>query len=184
MKKSTKILIIVGAVLLALIILLVATYNGMVSKEESVQTKISDVKVQLQRRADLTKNLVETVKGYAEYEQSTLMAVTEARTAVSKATTPDELDAADRQLTSAINVMVEAYPDLKASDAYTSFMDSYTGTENRVAYARKESNEAIRAYNASIKRFPNNIFAGIFGFDTYEYFENEPGTESAPDVDF
>ncbi len=182
MKKGTIILISVIAVAAILIFSAIGSYNGLVGKRESVESAKSAISTDIQARADKIPNLVAVVKDYADYEQETLNAVIEARNSVKNAGSVEEqVDASDK-LTSAINVLVEAYPDLKANQQYTSLMDSIEGTENRISTSRKRYNEAAREYNASIKRFPKNIIASIFGFDAYEYFEAAPGTENAPDV--
>lgn len=189
MKKGTKItLISVAVVLVLLIIVTITSYNGLVDKEENVNEKQSTISVQLQRRADLIPNFVETVKGYTNYEQSTLTAVTEARTAVMNANGAGEQANASAQLDSAIDVWVnaitEAYPELKASEQYRALQDELAGTENRIAVARKDYNDAASDYNKSIRRFPKNIFAGMFGFEQAEYFEADESANNVPQVSF
>lgn len=188
MKKSTIIIIAVIAVIVILIGSLIGTYNGLVEDREEVEGAWSQVSVQLQRRADLIPNLVNTVKGYTDYEQSTLTAVTEARTAFQNANGSNEEIEAGKRLESALNVWVnavtEAYPELKANTQFTALTDELSGTENRIAVARKDYNEEAREYNTEIKLFPKSLFAGIFGFEAYDYFENAPGTENAPEVNF
>lgn len=178
----------IGAVLLILIISVVSSYNGLVNKEEAVKTAQSEISVQLQRRADLIPNFVETVKGYSEYEQSTYTAVTEARSAVLNADGAAEQAAASAQLDSAIDIWVnavtEAYPDLEASEQYKALQDELAGTENRIAYARKEYNTAAGTYNKSIRRFPGNIVAGMFGFEQVEYFEADASASQSIKVEF
>lgn len=176
----------IGAVILILIISVITSYNGLVDKEEAVKTAQSTISVQLQRRADLIPNFVETIKGYSDYEQSTLTAVTEARSAVLNANGAEEQAAASAQLDSAIDVWVnavtEAYPELKASEQYKGLQDELAGTENRIAYARKEYNSAATSYNKSVRRFPGSIVAGMFGFDQVEYFEASEKAEDAPQI--
>lgn len=176
----------IGAVILILIISVITSYNGLVDKEEAVKTAQSTISVQLQRRADLIPNFVETIKGYSDYEQSTLTAVTEARSAVLNANGAEEQAAASAQLDSAIDVWVnavtEAYPELKASEQYKGLQDELAGTENRIAYARKEYNNAATSYNKSVRRFPGSIVAGMFGFDQVEYFEANEKAEDAPQI--
>lgn len=183
--------IIIGAVVLAVVLLVslfVGNYNNMVKEEGKVQEKYSQIEVQLQRRADLIPNFVSTVKGYSEYEQSTYTAVTEARSAVQNANSPADLSKAEAQLDGAISVWVnavtEAYPDLKANTMYISLTDELAGTENRIAVARGDYNEAATAYNVYIRRFPNNIFASIFGFEKSELFAAADGAENVPSVQF
>lgn len=189
MKKGLLItLISIGAVLLVLIIMAISSYNGLVDKEEAVKTAQSTISVQLQRRADLIPNFVETVKGYSDYEQSTFTAVTEARSKVAAASGAEEQATASAQLDSAIDVWVnaitEAYPELKANTQYIALQDELAGTENRIAVARKDYNDAANTYNKSIRRFPSNIFAGIFGFEQVEYFEADESANEVPQVSF
>ena len=189
MKKKTIIVIIAIIAVIGIIAgFFVGSYNKFVDKREKVETSWSQISVQLQRRMDLIPNLVNTVKGYTDYEQSTLTAVTEARTDFQKANSVNgQVDAANR-LDSALNVWVnavtEAYPDLKANDQFIALQDELSGTENRIAVARKDYNDAAREYNTGIKKFPRNILAGIFGFEAYEYFEAQAGAENVPQVSF
>ena len=187
-KKGVIILAAVIAVIAVIAISLVSSYNGFVDKEEAVKTAGSSISVQLQRRADLIPNFVNTVKGYSDYEQSTFTAVTEARAKVSNASGAAEQAEASAQLDSAIDVWVnavtEAYPELKANEQYKALQDELAGTENRIAVARKDYNDAAQKYNKSVRRFPASIAAGIFGFDKVEYFEADAGVNQAPTVNF
>ena len=192
MKKGLIItLVAIGAAILLLIIVATSSYNGFVDGEETIKEKQSTISVQLQRRADLIPNFVETVKGYSDYEQSTFLAVTEARSAVMRAN--DSGDAEDQaeanaQLDGAIDVWVnaitEAYPELKASEQYVALQDELAGTENRIAVARKDYNDAASEYNKSIRKFPKNIFASMFGFEQVEYFEASESANQVPQVSF
>ena len=188
MKKGIAILIAVLAVIGIIIGTIAGSYNGLVNQQEEVENKHSVISVQLQRRADLIPNFVNTVKGYSDYEQKTYTAVTEARSAVSGAKTAGEQAKAAEQLDSAISVWVnavtEAYPDLKANENYKALQVELEGTENRIAVARKDYNDAAKAYNSSVRRFPKNIIAGMFGFEKVEYFEAQAGSESVPQVSF
>ena len=189
MKKKTIIIIAaVVAVVIALVAVLGSSYNGFVEKSESVETARSSISTQLQRRADLIPNFVSTVKGYSDYEQETYTAVTEARSAVSGADSVEEQQQASEQLDRAISIWVnavtEAYPELKANEQYQALTDELAGTENRIAVARKDYNEAAKEYNVAIRRFPSNILAGIFGFDAAEYFEADDSASSVPEVSF
>ena len=163
---------VIGVIVIIFAILAISSYNGLVDQEEAVNAKQSTILVQLQRRADLIPNFVETVKGYSDYEQSTYTAVTEARSAVLKANGAEDQAAASAQLDSAIDVWVnaitEAYPELKASEQYKALQDELAGTENRIARARKDYNDAASEYNKSVRRFPKSIFAGMFGFEQVE----------------
>lgn len=188
MKKGIIILIAVLAVVGIIAGFLVGTYNGLVTAEENIKGKTAEIQTQLQRRADLIPNFVATVKGYSEYEQSTFQAVTEARAAVGKANTAEEQAAASQQLDSAIDVWVnaitEAYPDLKASAQYVALQDELAGTENRIATARRDYNEAVQSYNTSIRRFPKSLFAAMFGFERAELFEADEDAQDNPVVSF
>ena len=159
-----------------------------VEKEETVKAAYSEIDNQLQRRADLIPNFVETVKGYSDYEQSTLTAVIEARSAVVSASNAEEQAAANAQLDSAIDIWVnavtEAYPELKADAQYIALQDELAGTENRIAVARKDYNDAASDYNKSVRMFPGNIFARILGFQQVEYFEADESANSVPQVSF
>lgn len=172
------------------------TYNGLVNKDEAVKTAWSNVETQYQRRADLIPNLVNTVKGYAAHESQTLESVTAARAdATSIRLSADELtparmaefQQAQSQLQSALGRLIavsESYPDLKANQNFVELQAQLEGTENRIAVARKDFNEAARTYNVSVRRFPNNVVAGIFGFEQKPYFDASEGAETAPVVNF
>ena len=188
MKKGIIAIIAVVAVVAIIAILLAGSYNGFVDKEEAVKTAQSSISVQLQRRADLIPNFVETVKGYSDYEQSTFTAVTEARSKVAAASGAEEQANASAQLDSAIDIWVnaitEAYPELKANEQYIALQDELAGTENRIAVARKDYNDAASVYNKAVRRFPGSIVAGLFGFEQAEYFEADQSANQVPSVDF
>lgn len=171
-------------------------YNRPVELEEKVSTAWSQVQNQYQRRADLIPNLVETVKGYAKHEQSTLTEVMEARAKATQVTiSAENLDEASLkrfqqaqgEVSSALGrlmAVAENYPNLKANQNFLELQAQLEGTENRIAVERRNFNEAVREYNTFIRRFPNNLFAGMFGFKTKAYFEADPGAEKAPTVKF
>lgn len=171
-------------------------YNSMVSKEEAVTAQWSQVENVYQRRADLIPNLVSTVKGYANFEQETLTAVVEARSKATSVTVdPSKLDAegiknfqaAQDQLSGALSrlmVVVEKYPDLKANENFLQLQAQLEGTENRISVERKKFNEVVQEYNTYIRKFPNNLIAGMFDFDKKAYFEADQGAEKAPKVEF
>ncbi len=191
MKKNTKILLgVLGGLLLVVILVVgwgVSTYNGLVDGEQAVQTQASNIETQLQRRSDLIPNLVNTVKGYAAHEEEIFTALAEARAKLSGATSLEEMDEANGELTSALNrlmVIVENYPDLKADQNFIGLQDELAGTENRIAQARRDYNDAVQAYNVKIRRFPSNIIAGMFGFEPAELFESSEGADSVPEVSF
>lgn len=196
MKRSWIIIIVIILLIIILIGSLSRTYNNMVTKGEGVTTQWSQVENVYQRRADLIPNLVNTVKGYAEYEQETLTQVIEAR---SKATsinidpaniTPEALQqfqAAQDGLSSALSrllVVVERYPDLKANQGFLDLQAQLEGTENRIANERMKFNEVTRDFNVYVKRFPQNLLAGMFGFSEKPYFKADEGAEKAPKVEF
>ena len=193
MKKST---IIIIAVAVLAVVWGITGYNGLVSMDEGVQTKWADVETQYQRRADLIPNLVNTVKGYAAHESETLQAVVEARAkATSVNIDPSNMSAeqianfqkAQDGVSSALSrllVTVEKYPDLKANENFKELQSQLEGTENRISVARRDYNEAARKYNTTLRSFPKNILAGMFGFEKKAYFEAQEGSEQAPTVQF
>ena len=189
MKKSTITLIAVIGVIAVIVIALIGSYNGLVKKQANVEESWSQVSVVLQRRADLIPNLTETVKGYADYEQETFTKVTEARNAFVNA--GDDVNAqveASNRLNSALDIWVnavkEAYPELKATEQFRALTDELSGSENRISYAREKYNEQVKSSNTAIKTFPRNILAGIFGFDSFEYFKAADSATQAPQVSF
>jgi LemA protein len=196
MKKSWIVIGIIIVVLIGLYSMFKGTYNTMVTMSEAVDAQWSQVENVSQRGADLIPNLVHTVKGYATHEKETLEGVVEAR---SKATSinvdASNLDAQSlqkfqqaqdglSQALSKLMVVVERYPDLKANQNFLDLQAQLEGTENRIAVERKKFNEKVRAYNTYIKKFPNNIFAGMFGFEKKPYFKADTGVEKAPEVKF
>ena len=187
MKKTNVGLICVIAVIVIIAIMLISGYNGLVSKREAVDSSLSNLDVMLQRRADLIPNLVNTVKGYTSHENEVIDKVTEARTKLVNAGSVEEKSSANDELTNALNalmVVVENYPDLKASENFIQLSDELAGTENRIATARRDYNDAVRTFNTSIKRFPNNILSGMFGFEQEEYFEASESSKEVPSVSF
>ncbi|MBR6227528.1 MAG: LemA family protein [Bacteroidales bacterium] len=192
MKKTSVIIaIIVGLIL----IWGIGAYNGFVKKQEAMTTAWGQVENVYQRRADLVPNLVALVKNYAEYEQGTLIAVTEARAKKAAATTVDienytesdlkDFQAAQDELGSSLNrliVSVENYPDLKANEEYLTLQAQLAGCENRILTERQRFNEAAKAYNQSIRKFPGNLIANMFGFEKRPYFEADEGAEVVPET--
>ena len=178
---------IIIAIVVILLVLTVPTYNRLAGAREDVNEAYAQVQNVVQRRADLIPNLVNTVKGYSDYEGETLTKVTEARAGVKNASSPQELADANEKVSQAIrdiNVVAEAYPDLKANTQYTRLMDELAGSENRISVERGNYNSAVKKYNSDIKKFPTNIIAGITGYDQAEYFQASEGSENAPTVDF
>lgn len=197
MKKGCLIAVVVVVVIvLAVGGWLVGVRNSFVDKEETVESAWSQVENVYQRRADLVPNLVATVKGYAEHEQSTLEGVMNARAKATQITVdPANLDAesikqyqeAQGELGAALNRLIavsENYPDLKANENFLTLQAQLEGTENRIATERKKFNDVARDYNATIRKFPGNIVASMFGFDRKPYFEAAEGAEVAPKVEF
>lgn len=187
MKKSTMILLGVLAVIILVVAMLGGSYNSLVSKEEKVTQKYADISVQLERRADLIPNLVNTVKGYAAHETEAIEKVTTARENLLKANTAEEKSKANDELTNSLNalmVIVENYPDLKANQNFIQLSDELAGTENRIATSRRDYNDAVTSYNTLVKKFPTNILASIFGFEKKDYFEVSEGKTEAPEVEF
>ena len=187
MKKSTIVIIVVVVILVAIIAGLVSNYNGVVSLSEEVDNKFATIDTMLQRRADLIPNLVNTVKGYTNQEQAVIDSVTDARAKLAGANSVGEKANADQELSTALSnllVVVENYPDLKSSQNFINLSDELAGTENRIATARKDYNDAVKEYNKKIKRFPTNIVSGMFGYGEKEYFQASEGSEEVPTVDF
>lgn len=194
--KKYSVLLLVVAVVIVVAAWFVALYNGLVRKDEAAQAAWSQVENVYQRRMDLVPNLVNTVKGSADFERSTLQDVVEARAAATQVKVDAEnltsenianFQKAQDALGSSLSrllVTVERYPDLKSSQNFRDLQAQLEGTENRIAVERKNFNEAVRSYNTAIRRFPRNIVAGMFGFEKKGYFEAAQGAENAPEVSF
>lgn len=195
-KKGIITIIVIVAALLLLFIWVKNAYNGMVKKQEAVEAQWAQVENVYQRRADLIPNLVATVKGYAAHEQGTLTAVIEARAKATSITvdpsniTPEQLaefQEAQDQLSGALSrllVSIERYPDLKANENFLALQSQLEGTENRITVERQKFNDRAREYNQSIRMFPRNIIAGMFGFEKIGYFKAAAGSDVAPKVEF
>lgn len=186
MSKATLILL---GVILILGGYVVSAYNGLVNLEENVDNSFAKIETQYQRRFDLIPNVINTVKGVANFEQSTLQAVVEARSAWAKpnASTNEKIAAANSfdSALSRLLVTVEAYPTLKATESFRDLTTELEGTENRIAFARNEYNDTATEYNKSVRLFPRNLIAGLLGFDKEKaLFEAAAGAETAPKVDF
>jgi len=190
------VIIAVFLIVLLVVAYVSALYNGMVKREEAVNSQWSQVENVYQRRADLIPNLVNTVKGYANFEQKTLTDVIEARAkATSVNITPQNLNSQSLEqfqqiqdnLSSALSrlmVVVERYPELKANQNFLELQAQLEGTENRITVERRKFNEVAQGYNTAIRKFPRNLFAGMFGFERKAYFESKPGAEEPPKVEF
>ena len=183
-------------VIACLFLVIGCSYNGLVSNQEKATTAWADVEASYQRRADLIPNLVEVVKGYAKHEKETFESVIAARAKATQITidadnlTPEKLavlQKAQGELGAALGrlmAVAESYPDLKASKNFSDLQVQLEGTENRILEARRKYNEAVQSYNVSVRAFPNNIFANMFGFEKMTKFEADPGSEKAPTVKF
>ncbi|WP_302427563.1 LemA family protein [Leyella stercorea] len=194
--KKNKGLIITIVVIALVAIWGISSYNGLVSMDENVSNQWANVETQYQRRSDLIPNLVNTVKGYAKHESQTLEAVMAARSQATQVKidpsncTPQQLAAyqkAQGDVTTALGKLLaitENYPDLKANQNFLELQSQLEGTENRINVARKDFNDTAKKYNTSLRRFPRNIIASMFGFEKRNYFEAEAGAEKAPKVEF
>jgi LemA protein len=191
MGQGQKTILIVVAILIVLVLIpffyLKGTYNRLVTMDEGVKAAWAQVENQLQRRYDLIPNYVETVKGYAAHEKEVFLRVTEARSKVAGAGSIQDKIEANNQLSSALSrllVVVERYPDLKANANFIRLQDELAGTENRIAVERRRYNETVKTYNITIRRFPTNLLAGMFGFDQAAFFEVPKERQEAPKVQF
>jgi len=196
MKKSTVTLLVVVGILVVLVGWIVGAYNGLVTLDEETNGKWAQVESAYQRRADLIPNLVNTVKGYADFEKETLTGVIEARSKATGITvdannlTPEAIanfQAAQGQLSGALSrllVTVERYPDLKANQNFLGLQSQLEGIENRIKIERDRFNTSIKNFNSTIRKFPKTIIASSFGFEKKGYFEADQGTENAPEVSF
>jgi len=196
MKKSTVTLLVVVGILVVLVGWIVGAYNGLVTLDEETNDKWAKVESAYQRRGDLIPNLVNTVKGYADFEKETLTGVIEARSKATGITvdannlTPEAIanfQAAQGQLSGALSrllVTVERYPDLKANQNFLGLQSQLEGTENRIKIERDRFNKSIKNFNSTIRKFPKTIIASSFGFEKKGYFEADQGTENAPEVSF
>jgi len=196
MSTRNIVLIVIGGLILLLGGCGCSGYNGLVQMDQNVKGKWANVESDYQRRSDLIPNLVNTVKGAADFEKSTLEAVVNARAQATQTKidvtnlSPEKLaefQKAQSQLSGAIGrllVTMEKYPELKATDAFRDLQSQLEGTENRIKVSRNDFNSAVQEYNTSVKKFPMVLFSGIFGFKEKGFFAAEAGAEKAPTVDF
>ena len=196
MKKGYIVLLVVLGFFLIIFLWVKGMYNNMVTQDEGVTAQWHQVETQYQRRMDLIPNLVNTVKGYANFEKSTLTDVINARAKATSVTidpshiTPQAMqqyEAAQAQISSSLSrllVTVERYPDLKADQNFMALQAQLEGTENRIATERRRFNETAQAFNTNIRQFPQNIFAGMFGFQTRAYFSSDTAASKVPTVKF
>ena len=179
--------IVVGVLLAILGTWGIGSYNGLIGLKERVDNQSSNIETQLQRRADLIPNLVNTVKGYTSHESEVLGAISDARAKLAGAGSMSEKAMADSELSSAVSrllVVVENYPNLKADSQFSSLIDELAGTENRITVARKDYNDSVKEYNQKIKIFPGSIIANMFGFSSVDYFEASANSKEVPVVNF
>lgn len=178
---------IILGIVLVLALLVIGAYNGLVRSRMQTQEAWSQIDVQLKRRNDLIPNLIETVKGYADYEAKTFEKITELRTQVMKAGSPQEAmeasDALSKQV-SGLFAVAEAYPDLKANASFLKLQDELTNTENKISYSRQLYNSTVGNYNTKLLTFPSNIIAGMFGFSKADFLETPEDEKAVPKVEF
>lgn len=184
--KNKSLLIIIGVIALVAV-MFGGSYNKLVVLDENVDSAWAQVENQLKRRADLIPSLLETVKGYAAHEKEVINSITEARTQYASASTPQEYAQADEGLTNALNnlsIIVENYPDLKASQNFSDFQVELTTTENKISTERMRYNETVQNYNKKVGTIPTKLVAGIFNFDKKQYFEINQQDAEVPKVEF
>lgn len=194
MKTRNLILIIVVAVILVFGGCACTKYNGLVTADNNVEEAWGNVQTNYQRRTDLYNTVIKTVEASANFEKSTLREVTEARAKATQiqVNTDDpaslqRFQEAQAQLQGSMSRLIasfEAYPQLKTTEAFLKFQDQQEGTENRIAISRRDYNNVVREYNQQVRTFPNNLYAGVFGFQRKPFYEADPGSEKAPDVNF
>lgn len=183
---SKSLLGIVAAIIIV-VGMIFSSYNGLVSMNENVTGKWAQVENQLQRRNDLIPNLVNTVKGYANHETEVFKQVSDARAKLGGAKTVAETSAANNEMNTALSrllMVAENYPELKSNTNFTQLQDELAGTENRIAVARKDYNDAVQVYNAKIKSLPASLYAGAFGFTARDYFKADEAAQKVPQVKF
>lgn len=180
-------LLVILAIIVIIAVSLGGSYNKLSTLDESVDGAWAQVENVLKRRADLIPNLVSTVKGFAEHEEKVLIDVTNARSGIDTARTPQEFAQADAQLNNALkslNIVVESYPDLKANQNFLELQAELASTENKISTERMRYNEVVKDYNTTIRRFPTNLIAGMFNFDKRIYFEINQQDAEVPKVEF
>ena len=190
MKTKTKVLIVIGIVLLLVGFWFFGTRNSLVSLKEDVEMQQSQIETTLQRRNDLIPNLVATVKGYANHEEAVFTEIADARSKLAGSIESGDMESiseANTALDSALSKLLaisENYPDLKASEQFIALQDELAGTENRIAVARQYYNEKLNTYNTKVQKFPSSIVAGMRGYYPMEYFEADEGAKEVPTVNF
>ena len=194
MSTSKLTLIVIGVLILFLGGCGCNSYNGLIQVDQSVKTAWSNVETNYQRRTDLYNSVIKVIEGSANFEKSTLKEVINARANATKiqvdindSASLTRFQQAQGQLQSSFSrlmAVAESYPDLKTTQQFKDFQTQIEGTENRINVARRDFNAAVQEYNLKVKRFPNNIFAGIFGYHEKPYYKSDPGSENAPDIQF
>lgn len=187
MKNNMKIFLPIIIIVIVIAVFLIGNYNHLTTLQQKVNASESNIDTQLQRRSDLIPNLVNTVKGYASQEKEIFTEVANARAKLAGATNISEQAAADSELSSALSrllVVVEKYPDLKSNQNFLDLSVQLEGTENRIAIARQDYNNAVTEYNTKRLRFPTNITASLFGFDEKPFYKASAGATEVPSVDF
>src|SRR3954447_16314865 len=187
MRRNIRSIIQLSTIALLAITLSGCSYNKFTTQEEAIKAAWAEVQNQLQRRNDLIPNLVETVKGYAQHEESVFKEIADARSKLLAAKSPEETIQAANQQSSALGrllAVVENYPNLKANEQFNRLMDEVSSTENRLSTARMRYNERIQEYNTTRRKFPSNMTAKVFGFKEYPYYEAPASSQAAPKVDF
>lgn len=190
MKSGTKVLIVIGTVLLLVVFWFFGTRNNLVTLKENVEMQQAQVETTLQRRSDLIPNLVETVKGYVNHEEDVFTEIAEARSKLAGSIQSGDIESiseANNALDSALSrllVISENYPKLQASEQFIALQDELAGTENRIAVARQYYNEEVRTYNTTIQKFPTSLIAGMNGYYPMPYFEADESAHEAPVVSF
>ncbi|WP_110955381.1 LemA family protein [Anaerosinus massiliensis] len=178
---------IAGIVAVIVVVMAVSGYNSLVGMNEDINGKWAQVENQLQRRADLIPNLVNTVKGYAAHEQAAIQSVADARAKLAGAQTPATKAEADGELSGALSrllMVAENYPNLKADQNFRALQDELAGTENRMTVARQDYNNTVQVFNTKVKTFPSSIYAGMLGFSEREYFKAAETSKTVPEVKF
>ena len=189
-KTLLAVLGVIAVVIIAIVVWGISTSNNLMTLREDVRMQQSQVETTLQRRSDLIPNLVNTVKGYATHEEEVFTEIADARSKLAGSIESGDIDSiskSNNELDSALSrllAITESYPDLKASEQFTSLQDELAGTENRLAVARKDYNDSVKTLNSRIRTFPTSIIASIAGIKARDYFEIEEGEEATPKVEF
>lgn len=189
MSSAFIVLIAILAIIFITIMWAISAYNSLVQKDVATEKAWGNVQTAYQRRVDLIPNLVETVKGVVKFEQDTQTQIAALRSGITNARTPEELQTAGANVNSylqGLNINVEAYPDLKSNANFLALQDELAGTENRIKFERDNFNEAVQNYKTSVRKFPTNLIAGMYGFalDKWNMFAAQEGAENAPQVNF